>query len=43
LATAERLAGFAREMCRFVPGCRPRRSQREETAFPEDPNAPVAV
>jgi hypothetical protein len=43
LATAERLAGFAREMCRFVPGCRPRRSQRDEAAFPEDPNAPVAV
>jgi AcrR family transcriptional regulator len=43
LATAERLAGFAREMCRFVPGCRPRRSHRDEATFPEDPNAPVAV
>lgn len=42
LAAAERLAGFAREMCRFVPGCRPRRSRRDE-AFPEDPNAPVAA
>jgi len=42
LATAERLAGFAREMCRFVPRCAPRRSRRDE-AFPEDPNAPVAA
>jgi AcrR family transcriptional regulator len=42
LATAERLAGFAREMCRFLPGCAPRRSRRDE-AFPKDPNAPVAV
>ncbi len=44
LETAERLAGFAREMCRFLPGCGPRRrrSYRDE-AFPEDPNAPVAV
>jgi AcrR family transcriptional regulator len=43
LATAERLAGFAKEMCRFLPRCAPRRSRRDETAFPEDPNAPVAV
>ncbi len=42
LATAERLAGFAKEMCRFLPGGRPRRSRRDEV-FPEDPNAPVAV
>jgi AcrR family transcriptional regulator len=44
LASAERLAGFAREMCRFLPGCgsRRRRAQRDE-AFPEDPNAPVPV
>ena len=43
LETAERLAGFAREMCRFIPRCRPRRSRRDEAVFPEDPNAPVAV
>jgi AcrR family transcriptional regulator len=43
LETAERLAGFAREMCRFIPRCAPRRSRRDEAAFPEDPNAPVAV
>ena len=43
LETAERLAGFAREMCRFVPGCGPRRSRREESEFPPDPNAPVTV
>lgn len=44
LASAERLAGFAREMCRFVPGCRPRRrSSYREEVFPEDPNAPLAV
>lgn len=42
LATAERLAGFAREMCRFLPGGRPRRSRRDDT-FPQDPNAPVAA
>lgn len=44
LASAERLAGFAREMCRFLPGggSRRRRTQRDE-AFPEDPNAPVPV
>lgn len=42
LATAERLAGFAKEICRFVPGMAPRRSRRDE-AFPEDPNAPLAV
>jgi len=42
LETAERLAGFAREMCRFLPRCAPRRSRRDEV-FPEDPNAPVAV
>lgn len=42
LATAERLAGFAKEMCRFVPGMARRRSRRDE-AFPEDPNAPLAV
>lgn len=43
LATAERLAGFAREMCRFVPGCGPRRRSRRDEAFPEDPNAPIAA
>lgn len=43
LATAERLAGFAKEMCRFLPRCAPRRSRRDEAAFPEDPNAPLAV
>lgn len=44
LASAERLAGFAREMCRFVPRCPPRRrSSRRDEAFPEDPNAPLAV
>ena len=44
LASAERLAGVAREMCRFLPGggSRRRRAQRDE-AFPEDPNAPVPV
>lgn len=42
LATAERLAGFAREMCRFLPRGGSRRSRRDE-AFPEDPNAPVAA
>jgi AcrR family transcriptional regulator len=42
LATAERLAGFAREMCRFLPGGRLRRSRRDDT-FPQDPNAPVAA
>lgn len=43
LATAERLAGFAKEMCRFLPGCRPRRHSNRDEAFPEDPNAPVAA
>lgn len=44
LASAERLAGFAREMCRFLPGsgARRRRATRDEP-FPEDPNAPVPV
>lgn len=43
LATAERLAGFAREMCRFLPGRGGSRRARREEVFPEDPNAPVAV
>jgi hypothetical protein len=31
-------------MCRFVPRCPPRRrSSRRDEAFPEDPNAPLAV
>jgi len=44
LETAERLAGFAREMCRFIPRCAPRRrSTVNDDPFPADPNAPVAV
>lgn len=43
LATAERLAGFAREMCRFLPGRGGSRRSRREEVFPEDPNAPVTV
>jgi hypothetical protein len=42
LETAERMAGFARELCRFVPRFAPRRRSRPDEAQP-DPNAPVAV
>jgi AcrR family transcriptional regulator len=43
LETAERLAGFAREMCRFLPGRGSRRRSSRDEVFPQDPNAPVAV
>jgi AcrR family transcriptional regulator len=42
LETAERFAGLAKEMCRFVPRCAPRRRDYRDEAQP-DPNAPVAA
>ncbi len=41
LETAERLAGFAKEVCRFVPRPSRRRDYRDEAQ--PDPNAPIAV
>lgn len=42
LEGGERFAGFMNEMCRFLPGCAPRRRYRREEAE-LDPNAPITV
>lgn len=42
LESGERFAGMLNELCRFVPGCSPRRRYRRD-APADDPNAPLTV
>lgn len=45
LAKGERFAKFMNELCRFVPGCSPRRDERRDTPPRAEPgpNAPITI